>query len=168
MEIGLLYQLFGVDLYDTREYRERVKLVVLKDEDVGDGSDEELIAAAIARKLEDPEEQSKLFQVAYEKCKTVLEEAQGVQLLGRWIEDFVKVAKDQGNDVKYLEYAFFRLLDDDQLAVWAKDEHNWNREEINVSYNGNLTSECAHEYYSLHFAITCMLTFQMHRTSGPV
>ena len=96
MELGLLYQLFGVDLHQTRQYRNRVQLVVLKDEDVGDGSDEGLIAAAIARKLEDPIEQSMLFQAAYEKCKPVLEEAQGVQLLGRWIEDFVKVAKDQG------------------------------------------------------------------------
>jgi hypothetical protein len=48
-----------------------------------------------------------------------------------------------------MEDAFFRLLDDDQLAVWAKDLHNWKREEINVSFNTNLTSECAHEYYSL-------------------
>jgi hypothetical protein len=67
MEFGLLYQLFGVDLRQTQQYRNRVKLVVLKDGDVGDGSDGGLIAAEIARKLKDPAEQSKLFQAAYEK-----------------------------------------------------------------------------------------------------
>ena len=62
MELGLLYQPFGVDISLTRKYRNRAQLAVLKDEDAGDGSDEGLIAAAIARKLEDPKEQSKLFQ----------------------------------------------------------------------------------------------------------
>ena len=169
MELGLLYQLFGVDIPLTRQIRRRVQLVVLKDEDVGDGSNEGLIAAAIALKLKDPKEQSELFKVAYDKCKPVLEEAQGVQLLGRWIEDFVQVAKHQGNDVSYLEDAFFRLLDNDQLAVWAEDPRNWNREEIKVSYNDNLTGKCAHQqYYSLHFAVTRMLNFRIHRTPRPV
>ena len=51
MELGLLFQLFGADIWTTSDIRKRVQLVVLEDKDVGDGTDKELIANAIADKV---------------------------------------------------------------------------------------------------------------------
>jgi hypothetical protein len=146
MEVGLLYQIFGVDIEPTRKFRQRVKLVVLKDDDIGDGTDEGLIAAAIARKLVDPKEQDRLFLEAYKKCERALREAQASQILGRWINDFMKVAE---GDVTYLEEAFFRLIDEEQLTAWTKDNHNQkSRANLNVTFNRNLIRKWARAFIS--------------------
>jgi len=135
MELGLLYQLFGVKINVTYKIRQRVKLVVLND---GDVKDVGTIAAAIQRKAEEAKEQGELFEAAYKKCAPVLKEAQGVQLLGRWIEDFVTIAASQNHNASYLEEAFFRLMDQEQLGVWAEDPRSWKREKLDVSWNRQL------------------------------
>lgn len=90
MELALLYQLFGEDLDDTREMRDRIQLVVITDDDLGDGVD---LAKRIEQKLDNGQKrQLKLFKQAYEKCSKVLEDARATKYLGRWIRDFAKVA----------------------------------------------------------------------------
>ena len=154
MELALLYQLFGEDLDDTEEMRNRIQLVVITDDDLGDGVD---LAKRIEEKLaKGQKKQLELFKQAYEKCSKVLEDARATKYLGRWIRDFAKVVGTEQkkvygkvkvatvSKVAYLQKAFLRLLNDRQLREYLEDvmaDEEWVKEFaiLGVSFNKKLT-----------------------------
>jgi hypothetical protein len=138
MELGLLYQIFGDDIEDTREIRDKIKLMVLTDSDLDLKAGDITISDLLHRKREDQAGQRRLFRMAYEKCSDLLEAGEALPILGRWINDFRSVAE---NSVAYLERAFFRLMTAEMLGVWCEDEMNKEVvDRLKISHSNRLES----------------------------
>ena len=128
--------------------RNRIQLVVITDDDLGDGVD---LAKRIEEKLDNGQDkQLELFKQAYEKCSKVLEDARATKYLGRWIRDFAQVVGTEEkygrtvSKVAYLQKAFLRLLNDRQLREYLEDvmaDEEWVNEFVilDVSSNKKLT-----------------------------
>lgn len=166
MELALLYQLFGEKVDDQKlsTMRKKIRLVVLTEADIGAEDLEEVIQRKLGPQQK---QQEKLFKEAYEKCREVLSEARAAKYLGQWIDDFMKVAGTETSrdydgtygqkvsKVRYLQQAFYRLLDDAQLAEYLQ-LRGPQLKQLNLSFNQKITGPWSRYHFRNTGRLSCL------------